>query len=94
MHIDPGFPEVISVDPRLFKGLFRNLANNTEVHSSKGSSITLRLWTVGGVLYMEFVNKAGNNHQCCLALQSKHGTPARARVLNTHLRGAGGSIRV
>ena len=71
---------MIDTDSKLFKSLFRNLANNTEVHSRKGSVITLRLWVVGNTIYAQFVNDAGDNHQRCLDLQSKHGKPYTTRV--------------
>ena len=77
VQIEPDFPEVVYIDSKLFQSLIRNLANNTEAHSRKGSLITLRLWIVGNLLYAQFVNDAGDNHQCCLDLQSKHGKQAR-----------------
>jgi len=81
VQIESDFPEMIDMDSKLFKSLFRNLANNTEVHSTKGSVITLRLWIVGDVMYAQFVNEAGDNHQCCRDLQSKHGKLEIARVV-------------
>ena len=73
VQIEPDFPELIDMDTKLFKSLIRNLTNNTEVHSRKGSHITLRLWIVGELLYGQFINEAGDNHQSCIDLQSKHG---------------------
>ena len=80
VQIESDFPEMNNMDSKLFKSLFRNLANNTEVHSRKGSIITLRLWIVGNPIYAQFVNEAGDDHQCCRVLQSKHGKPYTTRV--------------